>query len=287
MRRAFNPLETLGYLAIWMGLYVVAYACAFSAIAGVSLNPMTGAALFTTTVAVYLLDRIELRALNLPEQAETHPRRSKFLRNHPRLVSALLITALVSAILTSALIHPFASAAPALAAMGVVIYARIGSPGKRLRDRLVIKNLTVAASVGAIIILFLGLQTLLDQEAFAEFVSVETLIALLFVVVAVAIDAMLCDVPDVEADRSAGGRTIPMLLGPRAAWRLAIAAAALLALIFIPAGMALTSNATPIIVWTMLNLVGVALLRLAQVTHLRDLCDLKAPIIAIIWLTIA
>ncbi len=230
-------IERLGHVGVWAGLYVGAAYVFFWQLsaAGAPGSWPNVAAIVSVMLAatgVYAIDRVKIADRFLdPADFTANPVRYAFLSRHTtavRVAAALLIgVAMVVARSASALLP----AVIALAAVGVVLYAP-GPRGRlpRPKDLLVLKNLFVAGGVVALAVVataMIGPISRAHGEAFWEVIRQRLAPigdAAVLLLLRVAIDAVLCDIDDTDADTAFGTQTIPVKLGRRRTLTLAIVA---------------------------------------------------------------
>lgn len=297
MKRGAGLAATLSDSAVFAGLYVTgaaAFCAQVSGLSGHMASPAILASLllaFTTTVAVYLLDRVKLRDAWLdPADALSHARRHAFVIRHARSLRCLSIVLLVVASGVGAWLLPFGWLLPLASAIGVLAYA--GRPrGDRARpkDILLLKNAYVAAGVtGFAAIIAIGAahpdSTLASMHDVVETHNVPLLVASVLLAVRVLADAILCDLDDESADRRFNTRTLPVRLGRTNAWNAAMAmrlsTAGVLAIVPV-------LPIVPRIAWAVVTVVSSLTLRLAAPSRTRDWVDSRIAIeAAVVWLTL-
>jgi 4-hydroxybenzoate polyprenyltransferase len=150
-----------------------------------------------------------------------------------------------------------------LSVIGLLAYSKWALPGRRIKDRLLLKNAAVAISITA-----LALALAHAGGGATAWVLGAVAPVLVFRVFA---DAMRCDIDDVNADQRHGTRTFANTFGVQAAWRGALVldgCAALAALALVPVvgwGISIAVGSVP--------LIGGIALTVLQPKPSRDLVD--------------
>ncbi|MDG2423763.1 MAG: UbiA family prenyltransferase [Phycisphaerales bacterium] len=270
--------DLFGHLAAWVGLYVGG--CVV--IAGLLLHGEVSLAALCiaipTTVGTYLIDRVKpWPGLSDPADKMAHPERAAVLLRLDVPVRLVAITLIVLAALASWLLIPAATVAVIGAPIGVWVYSHRGRL-PRPKDRMTLKNLFVAISITALVLLLegSGSQTM-------------TLLAVgIFLMLNVFADAMLCDIDDRHADARFGTRTIANTLGISETWKLAIVLQCMgFMILVISAAMGQIAWLPALLLGTVFLFMTVAL-RSVRVARIKDLVDLKLPLAAALaWLLIS
>lgn len=266
-----------GYLGVWAGLYVCGALLAMHVLFERPVNPIAATGVFLLTVSVYLLDRVKPADRMVdPADAVAHPRRHALMERHARKARWATFLLASAAFALFVLVHPLLGAMAPMAHSGMLIYGTIrGKPdAPRPKDRLIVKNLAVGVSITglALVVFILEVQAVIAMEPLIGAAG--------FLLLHVFTDAMLCDLDDIEADNTFSTRTIPNTLGVRATWIIAIAlnvaAAAWLLLWWRIDDRPLLAPAV-VAGALLITTAGLALVRPRVV---RDLVDLKLPIVA-------
>lgn len=271
-------IAPLRHLAVFAGCYVAAQAAAACLLAGVAVSWRVVAVAGLTAIGTYLvdrsgpwpgpLDRADIRA---------EPQRVRFLRQHTVLVRLLALGAPLLAFVLALQWGPWVAVVP-LSIIGLLCYSKWALPGRRMKDRLVLKNAAVAVSI----------TSLAMALAYAGGGATPRVLSIVSVVLVLRVfaDAMRCDIDDVESDRRQGTHTFANTFGVGVAWRLALvldvcAAAAALALV-------------PVIGWTVAIVVGCVplfgsiVLNMVRPKRVRDLVDaLGALGVLVAWLLVS
>ncbi len=238
------------------------------------------AATAVSAFGMMLLDRVKWRdALLDPADESTNPASAALVRARPGVWrTVVVLCGLVGAGLAWITGGLVASAGVMLGYAAIGLYA--GRPGAgrpsalRLKDIPVVKNIFVAFGiVGLSVTIALG-RDLGTVRTNAVVVTAAFLLCL------VASDALLCDLPDEEADRAFGVRTLPVLIGPGLASGLAIGLMALAG-----GALLLTHPAeSPWItaLWAVAPPVSAALVILARPGAIKTLVDLRPACIAFV-----
>lgn len=255
----------LGHLAVYAACYVTAQVMLATMLAGASLTWRVVLVAALVALGTYLVDRSgpwpgpadrgDLRA---------HPDRVRFLRRHALLVRLLAIASLGGAFLAALPWGPVAAVVP-VSVLGLLCYGRWALPGRRLKDRLWIKNGTVALSITLLALVLVSFTDAGHPEPLGLGVAGAVLL------LRVGADAMRCDIDDARSDARQGTRTVANVLGVETAWRIA------LVLDVAAAGAALAS--APLLGWgaalalAIVPLVPGVLLTLRRPPAVRDLVD--------------
>jgi 4-hydroxybenzoate polyprenyltransferase len=268
-------IEAMGYLAVWAGFYAVGCVLFVCGVLGVPIHwrPLVIAMLITT--GTYLLDRIGGWS-SMPDRADlaSVPRRVRFLRQRmprPRSVAVgLLVLGLALAVAEGWVVTLMVPGA----VVGMMVYGHLPG-GRRLKDRLLLKNAAVAASLtGMAIVLVMAGAPPLEPIAW----SVAGGLLLLHVLAG----AMLCDLDDRQADARHGTRTLPNTLGPGWTWWVAdvlVIAAGALVMLSHTQGWIDSPDAMTLAV---LPAAAVLLLHLLRPKAVRDLVDLAFPVAVVL-----
>lgn len=225
--------------------------------------------------AVYILNTVS----DLGEDAVSNPSRAAFAQRHARLI---VLGAAGCVVLATALALPFGLVPvlgiflPFLAGLAYSFKASLpsragaregGRGPRRLKDILLVKNLTIAAtwSMSA-----LALQPDLEGVPATALLASGVLVALRFLVTSI-----LPDWRDIEADRAHGVRTVPVVFGPAMAMRLVRAINLLFVIgVMLFAGLGILAPPT----WALLAIAAYAVLYLEAIARAGRatplLCDL-------------
>jgi hypothetical protein len=283
---AHSRLAGLGHLAIWAGLYVAGAVASLALATGVSefgaraSDWLALVAACCLGISVYTVDRVKFAdRLTDPADRFAHPERHAFVYPHRRALRWFAASLGAVALIAATLVHPLL-AVPVLGAyLGVHLYAG-WPPGpdrrrRRLKDMLVVKNLTVALSIASLCAAFLlGVRPPDGDPASMAARMAIPFAALVSIVFA---DAMLCDLDDVPADRRFGTRTIPGTASPGLTWAVALA-------VQVAAGAALVVASAALSPGFILLGVGLPLttfvLWLVHPRRIRDIVDVRLGVLA-------
>lgn len=276
--RLTEALAAMGSLAVWLGLYVAAAA---AAIAQLSLfQPLSATALttcFFAGVAIYLFDRLKLSDRHIDEaDRQSQPGRFAFLQRSPGALRILAAVLAVAAATTGAIIHPSVAAGVLIGVAGVWVYSgrRIGNAA-RPKDILGLKNALAALWIGSFAALIVAADSgKLDLDTITTIAP-----AMAYLWVIVFIDAMLCDLDDVETDLRFGTKTVPAQAGARTTWISAVLIEAAAGTILF---LALDQTDPAAMLWIIALPATTLLLWTAKLSRIRDLIDLRLPILAAI-----
>lgn len=265
-----GTLACASHFALPPALYAVGLLIGVWHLAGHGLFPPARTMVYVGAAAlsVYLFDRVKLPGVPMDETDRTaHPARWAFLSQRVGLVRTFAFVAMAGAIAAGAVSGPLLAVLPALGIAAIWVYAGRRRTGKRPKDLFVVKNLMIALGLTVLV----GACAVVDGDA-----SWHLAIVCGWVFVVVAADAALCDLDDLEADRTRGTRTLPVVAGRGATWRVALGAhllAAALAVAARPDGVGFA--------WALGLVVGTAVpMLVANAAPVRDLVDLRLPLLA-------
>ena len=244
---------------------------AYLAVADLSGQSVSGLALGVAGLpghGAYLLDRVKLGARFSDEaDRQADPDRADFLERHARLLRIWVAVAGIVATVGAAVLHPLLVGPVAAAFAGAFLYG--SSPRPRPKDIPVVKNLLVGIAIAS---LAAALAWAGPESSF------QVLLAAALLVPAIAVDAMLCDLPDRESDREHGTLTLANALGRR---RTLMASMLVLVLSLIAA----TIAAPPLqreVAWILLGtlLVTTPWIIGLRPRSIRDAIDFRLPLVA-------
>ncbi len=261
-------LDRLGHLGAWAGLYVTAaYVCFWQLSAAGPANSWPNpAALISVMLAatgVYAIDRVKIADRFLdPADFAAHPARYAFLRKHTLAVRGMAMVAVAMAMGVGAFASPLLPWLIALSVLGVIVYAP-GPRGRlpRPKDLLLLKNVFVACGVVSLAVVataMIGPISRAPHEAFWEVVRARLAPiadAAALLLLRVIVDAVVCDIDDVDADAAYGTHTLATAIGPGRTLAVAIAAR------FVVAGLILAVARAPSAVrvaWAVVSVAGAA-----------------------------
>lgn len=283
--RARELAASLSHLAVTPALYTLGAAACTEQLAGLHrlitgrTAALAAGVVLCTACSAYLLDRVKLTDRWLdPADQEAHPLRFGFIARYSGRLRAASLAMLLSAAWLALALAPWGPALPAIAAVGVVLYApRPKGRRPRPKDMILLKNAYAAVGIAA----FAAIVALAASDPGADLPELLGVarahaaglaVSAAFVAVRVVADAALCDLDDEHADRRFGTGTLPIRLGRDRAWALAmwtrIGSSALLALI----------PAVPFaarLAWAGVTIVSSLGLRIASPSRVRDWVDLR------------
>jgi 4-hydroxybenzoate polyprenyltransferase len=165
-----------------------------------SLNASLLVACFFLTLATYNLNRLT----DLDEDLINVPEKANYAKKHQTGILLTVLGSAGAALLFASFCDLFAVGV-IITAMGLACLYSVRIFGFRLKDVLVVKNVSIAGT-SVICAAFLPL---------AVHFSINMAISLVayFVFIKVLINTILFDVRDVEGDRLAGAQTVPIVLG--------------------------------------------------------------------------
>lgn len=264
----------LSDLAVVSGMYTVGSMAAVYLLVGHAVDWSVVGAAGLCAVGLYLIDRVKLRDQDLdPADLAAMPHRYEFLARHTQgiRVGSLGLFAVSSVLFAQH--HPWLSALPPLGLISVVLYSLGPRHGRRPKDQLLLKNAIVAAAVvclGGVVLWAHGV----DPGAPAPLFTLAWLGAV------VLGDAALSDLDDSVTDQQFETHTLPNTMGHPKTW---IAALLLQAV----AGVGLLRFA-PVLEHSFWLAIGVPVstlgLWLLRPRHVRDLVDLRLPLLAAVVL---
>ncbi|MAB82346.1 MAG: hypothetical protein CMJ24_02780 [Phycisphaerae bacterium] len=197
-----SPFRSGGYLSFWSACYVGA--CTLLAGAFLETGPLVipACAAFLIALQVYTMHRLR-RATS---HAASSTARSVFIVRHRRMMVATTAISGVAAAIVAWFVHPLAEIFVFGAPVGTILYA-IGRRGMQVRDVMVLKNAMVGVSIS---VLSIGLVLLgsVDVPGWGP-----VLVVGLFLGGVVFVDAMLCDIDDIESDSITSTCTVPRFAG--------------------------------------------------------------------------
>ena len=173
------------------------------------LHPVLLSSAFLVTFSIYTLNL----ATDRHEDALNFPERARYFVSEPRLLLAIAAACYLAALAMGGTVA--LGTLPVLCiplGVGLLYSLRIG--GTRLKDRFIGKNATVSLSW--------ALEAALLPAVFA-FRAPAVLLMFSLIFVKGLINTMLFDLRDVQGDRSAGVRTVPVVLGVAHTRRLLLA----------------------------------------------------------------
>jgi len=286
-RLASRAFAAAGHLAVWVGFYfAAAYAsAAFLLGKAVQINALFAA--FCAGVGLYLLDRLKLHdGLLDPADLAADKQRHGFLRSRSRAlrVTAWCVLALGTVLVVS--IRPADAVLPLVGILGVLSYSHAPKSRRRPKDVLLLKNLMPGVAIGGLGVILAAQSPALAAHSAGRDRSLVALAVFVVLVLVVAADAMLCDLDDVAADRSARTATVPVQRGAAATWNIALAMHTCAGALAIGIGVR-QSVLVEAAAWTAANLGLTVLLRLIRPARIRDLVDLKLPAATLIAVLVA
>ncbi len=193
------------------------------------------------------------------------------MRHYARPIRTAAVVLAFAAAAVGWSIHPGLPLLVPAAHLGVLAYASLPTSVRR-KNRLFLKNLAVAASIAALLAIVLVVALPGDWR------WPPLAVVVIFLLLQVFADAMLCDIDDAESDRRFGTRTIPNTFGVRVTWRLALALS-IGAQVVLLAGAAAGQLDVGASAWLAASLM-VTLLLLAwwRPRPVRDAVDLRLPV---------
>ncbi len=303
-RRAAWPfsraIHTLGYAAVWTGLYVAASVLLAIHTSTHRLPTETWLAILAAYLcgqSVYLLDRAKLRDAWLDEaDRQAHPQRFGFIHRHRRRLRALIVIEGLAAAGLLWLLHPVLALLVPAAYVGVVVYAGLPRtswvpPGaRRIKDLLIVKNLAVAGSITAFAML---LALVVAGDEAGRFAWWRWSWPAAFLLLHVLADSMLCDIDDIDADRRFGTQTL--------AWRrsaqfvrsfaivlaFAVAIATLMFLWLFFEELGAKTLGTRRVIWAFAMAATSIALAFVPIGSLRDAVDSRLQIVALFVILVA
>ena len=273
-RDTVRVLAAARHLAVFAAFYVAAQAVAACLLTGVAVSGRIVAVAALTAMGTYLVDRSGPWP-GRPDRGDlrAEPERVRFLRRNTVLVRCLAIGAPLVAFGLAVPWGPWVAVVP-LSVIGLLCYSKWALPGRRIKDRLLLKNAAVALSIASLALV------LSRAGGGATWLALATVAPVL--VLRVMADAMRCDIDDVDADRRQGTRTLANTFSVKVAWRVAMAmdgCAAVAALAMVPMvgwGVSIAVGSVP--------LIGGIVLTVLQPKPSRDLVDaLGAVGVLVAW----
>ncbi|MEM7227313.1 MAG: UbiA family prenyltransferase [Planctomycetota bacterium] len=271
-----RTLERAGNLALVAGCYQAGLVIIVARLVGVPVRFEAAAGAFLLTVGVYLLDRVKPIDAWIDEADRmAHPRRAAFLLKRTRMLRGVIVVVSIGAAVLLAQLHIALPLLVIAAHAGVLLYGSL--PHRpRVKDRFVLKNLAVAIAMTALAFLLVTIETWRTLEI------VPVMVVATFMLLHVMSDAMLCDLDDREADAAHGTATVPVRCGSTFTWGLVALLQTIAMTVLICAGLV---EIVPIPAATMFGvglLIGTIALKLWSPMRVRDLVDLKLPLVVLI-----
>lgn len=278
-----------GHLAVWLGLYFTAAYIAAALTLGRNVSISAIFACFYAGVGLYLLDRVKVRNAWLdPADRLAQPGRYDFLLAHRGLVRIAAWVVLALGTLAAAATNPRNLALPPIGITGVILYSTLHTNGTRLKDLLVVKNLLPGLAIAGLAVIFAWQSptTPLPHALTPGPGGWPVLGVLVGLVLLVTADTMLCDLDDMAIDAAHSTRTVPTVLGQAPTWIIALVLHALAGGLLIASGLA--AEIMTIAAWIAGgNLVATVALFVLRPDRLRDLVDLKLPmVVGLVWVLV-
>ncbi len=275
-QRIKTTLTACGHLAVWAGFYAGGCVLFIEAVVGGPIRWRPVAIATLLTMGTYLLDRVGPWPA-LPDRGDmaSVPHRVRFLRRRVPGVRWLAMALLVAALAVALAEGPLAAITVPAAVLGMMAYAH--APGRhRLKDRLLVKNVSVAVSMAALSTVLVAFPRW--SAAWEAIRWAPLAIASAAVLLHVCAGAMLCDLDDAQSDARQGTRTLPNTIGAEKTWRCAEALTAAaggflllaVALEIVPAGSGTALAGLPF--------AAMILLKASDQLHVRDLVDISFPL---------
>lgn len=264
-----SVMTMLSHLAIYPAVYTLGvYLLAILTLGLEFPSQFTVWFLLALAHACYLIDRVKLTDDRQdPADALALPDRTIFYVRHAPQLRALLCLEFLLASAIGLQIHPLLALIPFGALIGVHMYAGRGAtPGRpRLKDYPALKAFLIASAHLALVIAVLWGNGHLMPESPLK-VVVPSLVGIWLIISA---DATLCDLDDRESDSIYATRSLPVLLGSKHAWFVAMAILCV-GVLFISIARVPQAHLTAVAV--LLFLTGVPTL---QLKNRRDLIDAR------------
>jgi len=292
----------MGHMAVWLGLYFTATYAAAALLLGRALVPAALLGSFCAGMAIYLLDRLKVRdALLDRADLAADPHRHHFLRAHARFFRQMIWGLVFIGTVSVMLLSLANILLPVVGVGGVILYTHRAHTGQssqpnqpdqpdppaqpraRLKDRLLIKNLLPGGAIAG----FGTMLALQSPTGSSTPFSIAAIAVVVCLTILVTTDAALCDIDDQASDKAHGTRTLPIVLGVRWTWITAIGLQLLAGLGLLGVLGRAEPARSVILWWTGVNLGANIVLCSLPVRSLRDLVDLKMPVvITIVWLLV-
>lgn len=259
--------NTLGHLAVWVGLYVGACVAMASLLFDGGVTVRSVAIAMLAAMGTYLIDRARpLPGRVDPADTVAHASRAALMVRSGGLIRLSAVILLTLAAFLALAVSPLAVLVVVGAPIGVLVYSHRGQL-TRPKDKVVVKNAFVALSIMTLVMV------LIDRVQQPEAVAVVGGFLLLHVFV----DAMLCDIDDRHADARFGTRTIPNMLGVAATWRIAILMNVIAFFLLVLAAWMNVLSWPPALLLGLTTLLATVILSSLPVARVKDFVDLKLP----------
>ncbi|MBL4591762.1 MAG: hypothetical protein JKY96_07360 [Phycisphaerales bacterium] len=270
-----------GHLALWPTLYTLGVLILAEKLI-MATTPQWAPLCFVAFCAhgCYLLDRVKTSDARLdPADLLAQPKRYEFIHKHTRILRPIILLDLVLAIAASIVFNPMLAWVPLAALWGVHLYAgRRPDPSRpRLKDLPALKAFFIAGAH-----LALALATILGEHGYGSLADSSGLFFTVLAMGAIVFgDAVLCDLDDQQSDEQFQTRSIPVLVGHKSAWLLAIGSHVLaLSLLMLSVGW---TPALSIVGGTLLFTNGVFTLLRRQ----RDAVDARLLVLAVFFVALS
>jgi 4-hydroxybenzoate polyprenyltransferase len=267
-----RPLDLIEAMSVFSACYAAGGIVLVSMLLGVAISFWSVAAAFSITWFVYLLHRTRMAARRNDEMFV----RDRLLRRHVRLVTVVLCLSGAMSLLSAVMTSPWLALLLPASVLGMLLYG-MGADGRRLRDRLVVKNACVGLSMACFWVM---LAIAPDHVVFEVTSAVWTVLAAM--VLLVLSDAMYCDLGDMAADAHTLSRTAPIQWGSGSTRWTADVCVVLVALLVV-----LSDAPGPAIpsLWfivPMLLLLSQGVLRLVAPHRIRAVIDARLLLLAVV-----
>lgn len=265
-------LSGAGHAAVWVSLYVAGCTVCLTDLGGGTRQWRAIATAMLIALSIYILDRVKLNDARLdPADRLAHPERFDFVSRHAPALRIVAALAGLAALAFAVSMHWTAPLACLVAYAGVLLYAggrrRAGPHRARVKDRLLIKNVYVAGGITGLCALLVASGGPVRWREGGIAASVVFLLVLG--------DSILCDIPDAGSDERFGTHTLPNVVGPQAAWAVALACQIGSLMLVWSAGVGEGVLWSAPALWPASVVATTVLLMIMRPAHLRDIVDAR------------
>ena len=212
----------MGYIALWPALYAVGvFVLTWRLFLSGYPNFDSIIYILLCAHSCYLLDRVKISDRRQdPADSIALPLRTMIFARWAKAIRMITIFELLLATIAGWMIHPLLAAIPLLALIVVHFYAGRGATpdSPRLKDLPGLKAFMIAGGhLSLTLAVILG-----NHPDIVSQMSIFVLLGILGVLLIVAGDAILCDIDDHESDLAYNTKSLPVMLGNKRAWLLAL-----------------------------------------------------------------
>lgn len=203
-----DKLNLIAYSNIYLALGAASLAYASSVLLIGKIEFLSILIVFLMTFSIYTMNR----KTDISEDLINHPERAEFFRKSGKVLFILAIFSYLSVFIVTFLRGGLAFLPPLIVLIFGFLYSfpwipkKIGKTYRRLKDIIVIKNLTVSV-MWALTSVLLPIFYIFSPFSYSVFILFS------FVIFRLVINTILFDARDMEGDKKENVRTIPVSLG--------------------------------------------------------------------------